>query len=119
MSEPDWVYRQRRVRAMVALAMAIGAIVMVVVVGSSLSKGIDLDGPTPVAIKKPNTDEILAREQRQIEAQKGRKAARRQPRTGRGERREAPKKKHKSGGGSRVSGGGSRVWGGGAASPAA
>ena len=92
MSEPEWVYRQRRQRAVVALAMVAGAIVMLVVLGSSISGGFDLDGPSPVAIDKPDPDAILAREQRQIEAEKRRKAERRE---GRAERRARPKKPKK------------------------
>jgi hypothetical protein len=92
MSEPEWVYRQRRQRAVVALAMVIGAIVMLVVLGSSVSGGFDLDGPSPVAIDKPDPDAILAREQRQIEAEKKRKAERREARA---ERRARPKKPRK------------------------
>jgi len=92
MSEPEWIYRQRRQRAVVAVAMAIGAVVMLVVLGSSISGGFDLDGPSPVAIDKPDPDEILAREQRQIEAEKRRKGERREARA---ERRARPKKPKK------------------------
>jgi hypothetical protein len=95
MSEPEWVYRQRRQRAVAALAMVIGAIIMLVVLGSSVSGGFDLDGPSPVAIDKPDPDAILAREQRQIEAQKKRKAERREARAERRARPKKPKKPRK------------------------
>ncbi len=93
MSEPEWVYRQRRQRAAVAVAMVIGAIVMVITVGSTVSDGFDLDGPSPVAIDKPDVDEILAREKKQIEAAKQRKLERREARAERRTRPRKPRKK--------------------------
>jgi hypothetical protein len=91
-SEPEWVYRQRRQRAAVAAAMVIGAIAMLIVFGSSVSDGFDLDGRSPVAIDKPDVDEILEREKRQIEAEKQRKLERREARA---EHRQRPKKPRK------------------------
>jgi outer membrane biosynthesis protein TonB len=92
-SEPEWVYRQRRQRAAVAVAMVFGAIAMLVVFGPALSGGFDLDGRSHVAIDQPDPDKILAREQREIEAAKQRKAERREERA---ERRARPKRKPKA-----------------------
>jgi hypothetical protein len=95
MSEPEWVYRQRRQRAAVALAMVVGLIAIIAVFGPALAGGlsIDLGGRERVAIDKPDVDEILAREQRQIDAQKKRKSERRQARA---EHRAKPSKPKKS-----------------------
>jgi hypothetical protein len=76
--------------------MVIGAIAMVITLGSTVSDGFDLDGPSPVAIDKPDVDQILAREQKQIEAEKQRKLERREARA---ERRTRPKKPRRKKGG--------------------
>ena len=95
MRQPEWVYRQRRQRAAVGFAMVVGAIAMLVVFGPALGGGFDLDGRSPVALDRPDPDEILAREQRQIEAEKRRKAERREARAERRERAKRPKKPRK------------------------
>lgn len=95
MSEPEWVYRQRRQRAAVAAAMVIGAIAMLIVFGSSVSDGFDLDGRSRVAIDKPDVDEILEREKRQVEAEKQRKIERRETRAEQRKRPARPKKPKK------------------------
>src|SRR3954471_17507072 len=95
MSEPQWVYRQRRQRAAVAVVRVIGAIAMAIVIGPALSGGLDLGGlggRPRVAIDKPDPDAILAREQRQIGAANQRKADRRQARAERRARPRRPKK---------------------------
>jgi hypothetical protein len=89
MREPEWVYRQRRQRAAVAVAMVIGAIAMLVTFGPALGGGFDLDGRSPTPLDRPDPDEILAREQRQLEAEKQRRAERREERA---ERRARPKR---------------------------
>jgi outer membrane biosynthesis protein TonB len=96
-SEPDWVYRQRRQRAAVLAAMVVGAITMVVVLASTLSGGfsVDLGGRNGKPIAMPDPDVVLAREKRQIDAQKQRKIERRQQReqARRDPRRPKPDKK--------------------------
>ena len=98
MREPEWVYRQRRQRAAVALVMAIAGIAWLFAVGPAFIGGFDLDGRSHVALDKPNVDEILARERRQIEAEKKRKAERRENRAERRDRPRKPRKKKRSGG---------------------
>lgn len=83
MREPDWVYRQRRQRAAAVLVMVIGAIVTIGVLGSTVGGGFDpelpveIDETKRVAIDRPDTDQILARERQQVEATKERKRERR------------------------------------------
>ena len=96
MREPEWVYRQRRQRAAVALVMAVAGLAWLFAVGPAFIGGFDLDGRSRVALDKPDVDEILARERRQIEAEKQRKAARRDARAERRERPRKPRKKKRS-----------------------
>ena len=97
MNEPEWVYAQRRQRAAVAGAMVVGAIVMIALFASTLASGlqIDLDGPSPKRIAAPDVDEVLAREQRVIDARNERKTERRQQREEREKEPRRPKKPKK------------------------
>ena len=85
MREPDWVYRQRRQRAAAIVAIAVGFVLLVSLFGSALGGGvgIDVDDSDPVAIDRPDTDVILAREKKQIDALKERKRERRARRAAR------------------------------------
>jgi hypothetical protein len=92
MREPDWVYKQRRQRAAVALALVVGSIAMLSTFGPAITGGLNLGGNAHTPIDRPDVDEILAREQRQIEAEKRRKADRREERA---EARARPKREKK------------------------
>src|SRR3712207_5444868 len=103
MREPDWVYKQRRQRAVAVVVMLIGAFIFVGVLGSTFSGGFDADLPvdlkdkTPrVAIDRPDTDQVLAREKRQKAEDRRRKTEDRKSKKSDRPRRSKPKPRAKA-----------------------
>ena len=69
-SEPQWVYAQRRRRAAVAFALFVAGIAFAIVLLTTASGGFDIDGSERRSLSQPDAEEVLRREREQIAAEK-------------------------------------------------
>jgi sRNA-binding protein len=79
-SEPEWVYAQRRRRAAVAFALFVSGIAFAIVLLTTASGGFDLDGSDRGPLAQPDAEEVLRREREQLAAEKREREAERRER---------------------------------------